>query len=112
MNRLLIACTALAWSAFAWPGEPAMQDERQLARALHETAVRAALGHPGVTVCRQLLVGIAERDWVRGEVMEVQGHLVAIRIDDAGRFPHILKGVPYAHGSIVWSTPSLWTRCL
>jgi hypothetical protein len=107
ITRLSIACAALLLSGLA----PA-QDERQLAAALHERAMSAALGHPGVTVCRQLLVGIAERDWVRGEVVEVQGHLIGIRVDEPGRFPHILKGVSYHHGAVVWSTTSLWTPCL
>jgi hypothetical protein len=74
--------------------------------------MRAAMSRPGAIVCRQLLVGIAERDWVRGEVVELQGHLVQIRIDDGGRYPHILKGVSYSQGAVVWSTPGLWTPCL
>ena len=43
---------------------------------------------------------------VRGEVVEVQGHLIAVRIEDSGRFPHILKGVAYFHGAVVWTTPA------
>ena len=105
--KILAGCAALLLSGVA-----SAQDDQRLASALHERAMRAALGHPGVTVCRQLLVGIAERDWVRGEVVEVQGHLIGIRIDDPGRFPHILKGVSYHPGAVVWSTPSLWTPCL
>jgi hypothetical protein len=112
MKGLVAAFVALSFSALSWAAGPAGQDVRRLASALHESAMRAALGHPGVTVCRQLLVGIAERDWVRGEVVEVQGHLIGIRVDDPGRFPHILKGVSYHHGALVWSTPSLWTPCL
>ena len=112
MKILAAGCAALALSAASWATEPGSGAERELALALHDSAMRAALGHPGVTVCRQLLVGIAERDWVRGEVVEVQGHLIGIRVDDPGRFPHILKGVSYHHGAIVWGTPSLWTPCL
>ena len=111
MKRIAVACTALAMSALVWAADPAVT-ERQLARSLNESALRAAVAHPGVTVCRQLLVGIAERDWIRGEVVEVEGHLIAVRIEDSGRFPHILKGVSYAEGVVVWSTPWLWTPCL
>jgi len=112
MRILGLGCAALALSGASWAAEAGSGAERELALALHESAMRAALGYPGVTVCRQLLVGIAERDWVRGEVVEVQGHLIAIRIDNSGRFPHILKGVSYHHGAVVWSMPSLWTPCL
>ena len=112
MKRLAAACTALLISVPTWAAEPAAPSDGQLAQALHESAAWAAVGRPGVTVCRQLLVGIAERDWVRGEVAEVQGHLIAVRIEDSGRFPHILKGVAYFHGAVVWTTPAAWTPCL
>ena len=46
---------------FAQAGEPAAENERELALALHESAMRAALAKPGATVCRQFQVGIAER---------------------------------------------------
>ena len=110
MKKLAAACTALSISILAWAGEPAT--DAQLSRALHESAARAAIGHPGVTICRQLQVGIAERDWVRGEVVEVQGHLIAVRIEDAGRFPHILRGISYSQGVVVWTTPAAWTPCV
>lgn len=113
MRCAAIAGIALAVSTSAWVGAaPAAGNNRQLAQALHERAMRAAIGRPGVTICRQLQVGIAERDWVRGEVVEVQGHLIAVRIDEPGRFPHILKGVSYHQGAMVWSAPALWTPCL
>ena len=111
VKRTAVACIALALSTFGWAADPQGTD-RQLARSLNESALRAALAHPGVTVCRQLLVGIAERDWVRGEVVDVQGHLIAVRIENSGRFPHILKGVPYTDGATVWSPLSVWTPCL
>jgi len=106
MKRLAASFAVLLVSAVA------SANDGQLARALHESAARAAVGHPGVMVCRQLLVGIVNRDWVRGEVIEVQGHLIAVRIEDPGRFPHILKGVPYFHGAVVWTAPAEWTPCL
>src|SRR3954467_14480661 len=112
MRIVAAVCAALALAVSAWSAESGSAPERELARALHESATRAALGRPGVAVCRQLLVGLAERDWVRGQVVEVQGHLLAVRVDDPGRFPHILKGVSYHQGAVVWSTPSLWTPCL
>ena len=112
VTRLAAVCMALTLSAFAQAGEPKAADERELAVALYESTMRAAVAHRGVTVCRQLLVGIAERDWIRGEVIDVQGHVIAVRIEDSGRFPHILKGIPIVPGAVLWATPAAWTPCV
>ena len=103
---------ALTLSAFAQAGEPKASDERELSLALYESTMRAAIAHRGVTVCRQLLVGIAERDWIRGEVIDVQGETIAVRIEDSGRFPHILKGIPIVPGAVLWNAPTAWTPCV
>ena len=112
MTRLAAVCIALTLSAFAQAANPKAEDERQLALALHESTMRAAVAHRGVTVCRQLLVGIAERDWIRGEVIDVQGEAIAVRIEDSGRFPHILKGIPIVPGAVLWNAPTAWTPCV
>jgi hypothetical protein len=112
VKRLAAACMALTLSSLIQAAEPKAEDERALALALYESTMRAAVAHRGVTVCRQLLVGIAERDWIRGEVVDVQGHLVAVRIEDSGRFPHILKGIPIVPGAVLWNTPTAWTPCV
>ena len=103
---------ALTLSAFTQAGEPKASDERELALTLYESTMRAAVAHRGVTVCRQLLVGIAERDWIRGEVIDVQGEAIAVRIEDSGRFPHILKGIPIVPGAVLWNAPTAWTPCV
>ena len=103
---------ALMLSALVHAAEPKAKDERELAVALHESTMRAAVAHHGVTVCRQLLVGIAERTWIRGEVVEVQGETIAVRIEDAGRFPYVLKGMPLVPGAVLWSAPAAWTPCV
>jgi hypothetical protein len=112
VTRQAAVCIALTLSAFAQAGEPGAQEERDLAYALYASAMRAAVAHRGVTVCRQLLVGIAERDWIRGEVIDVQGEAIAVRIEETGRFPHILKGIPIVPGAVLWNAPTAWTPCI
>ena len=112
VTRLAAVCMALMLSAFAQAGEPRAADEKELAYTLYASAMRAAVAHRGVTVCRQLLVGIAERDWIRGEVIGVQGEAIAVRIEDSGRFPHILKGIPIVPGAVLWNAPTAWTPCV
>ena len=103
---------ALTLIGLVHAGEPTAQDERELAYALYASTMRAAVAHRGVTVCRQLLVGIAERDWIRGEVVDVQGQVIAVRIEDSGRFPHILKGISIVPGAVLWNAPGAWTPCV
>ena len=99
---------AFALGAAARADEP---QERQLAQTIAESTMRAA-AQRGVTVCRQLQVGIAERDWIRGEVIEARRDAIAVRIEEPGRFPHILKEVPIVPGAVLWNEPALWTPCV
>ena len=84
----------------------------QFARAVTETATKAAVAKPGAKVCRTMQVGIAERDWIRGVVSEISDGKVTVRIDDAGRFPHELNGTAVVRGALVWDAPAVWTPCL
>jgi hypothetical protein len=111
MKRLAAAGAALALSGFVQAGEPEA-DQKQLALEISASAMRAAVAHRGVTVCRQLMVGIAERTWIRGEVVDVQGEAIAVRIEDSGRFPYVLKGTPIIPGAVLWSAPAAWTPCV
>lgn len=91
---------------------PGRAFEPEFARALNATATEAAVAKPGVTVCRQMQVGIAERDWIRGVVSQIHDGKVTVRIDDAGRFPHELNGITLKRGAIVSDTATAWTPCL
>lgn len=59
-----------------------------------------------------LTVGIAEQDWLKGVVVEANAEQLSVRIDEPGRFPHVMNGVSIAPGSVVFDKPSLWTPCL
>lgn len=63
-------------------------------------------------MCRALLVGIAVRDWIRGEVTEVDAERIAVRIDEPGQQPHVIDGRPLVKGMTVWSEAAEWTPCL
>ena len=101
---LVVACSA--GPAGRPPGEAA-----QFARSLEETAMVAAVAKRGARVCREMRVGIAERDWVRGEVLEAEGSRVRIRIDEPGRYPHTIGGSVVARGAAVSDDALAWTPC-
>lgn len=93
-------------------GGSAHKDDPQFARAISDTAAHAAVAKTGARACREMQVGIAERDWVRGVVIGTEGSRVAVRIDEPGRFEHALHGVKVARGAIVRDDALAWTPCL
>ncbi|MDW8468732.1 MAG: hypothetical protein RML56_06855 [Burkholderiales bacterium] len=92
--------------AIVGPPTPMMQ-----ARAKTRAALVAALRTPGLRVCREMPVGIAQREWIRGTVIESQGERIAVRIDDPGRHDHVLQNVPLEQGLIVWDAIEGWLPC-
>jgi hypothetical protein len=88
------------------PPTPMMQ-----ARAKFEQEARAAVAKEGQKVCREMPVGIALRDWVRGVVVAVAPDKVAVRIDDPGKHAHVLANVETRQGDVVWDAPQAWTPC-
>lgn len=83
-----------------------------VARIVDETAVRVAVSKVGVKVCRATSVGISERDWIRGSVVEVTPEKIRVRVDDPGRFPHMFDGIKVVRGALVWDTPQNWKPCV
>jgi hypothetical protein len=83
-----------------------------IARARAKTETLAAVGKPGIKVCRALLVGIAVRDWIRGEVTAVDADRIQVRIDDPGRQPHMVDERPLVKGMSIRSAATEWTPCL
>ena len=107
------------WEMDAPTGPPTRM---MIARARAKTETLAALGRPGVKVCRALQVGIAVRDWIRGEVTGADADRIAVRIDDPGRLPHTVGevgwspgsagDVPLVKGLAFWSEAAEWKPCL
>jgi hypothetical protein len=85
--------------------------DAQIARAVSDTATRVAVSKIGAKVCRTLQVGISERDIIRGVVEGVTAEKIRVRINDAGRFPQSLEGVPVTRGALISDVPLNWTPC-
>lgn len=105
-----LAAAALMLAACAAPPDNSALDAER-ARAVAELEQQAALTRPGTRVCRRVPVGISERDWLHGTVVEVSADRIAVHIDGAGRFPNQLEGVPVAAGTIAWTPAIGWIPC-
>jgi hypothetical protein len=81
------------------------------ARARWMTEARSALAKPGAQACRELEVGIGDRDWIRGVVVDNPPSQVAVRIVDAGRMPHLLGGQELKAGMVLLDAPTAWVPC-
>ena len=92
--------------AFAGPATPMMA-----ARLKFEAEARAAVAKEGQKVCREMPVGIGAWDWVRGVVVAANAESVAVRIEDAGRHPHVIANVEARAGEVLWDAPANWTPC-
>ena len=79
--------------------------EMMRARAIAAAEARAAVAKRGQHVCREMRVGIAGREWVRGVVVDIEGEHVGVRIDDPGRHQ------PLPRGDVVWEAASAWMPC-
>lgn len=82
-----------------------------IARARAHAEALAAVGRPGITVCREMKVGIATRDWIKGTVMTVEEDGIAVRIDDAGQMGHVIRGIPVSKGTRIKDDFQFWTPC-
>jgi hypothetical protein len=96
------------WANDAITGVPTPM---MIARARAKTQALAAVGKPGIKVCRALLVGIAVRDLIRGEVTAVDADRIEVRIDDPGRQPHVVDERPLVKGMTIRSAAADWTPC-
>lgn len=85
---------------------------KMIARARDLAEHAAAVGKRGAKVCRELPVGIAIRDRVRGTVTAVEDDRIAVQIDDAGRFQHVIGDVPVTKGGTLWDAMQFWTPCI
>ena len=85
---------------------PMMQAQAKFREEAH-----AAIAREGQKVCREVAVGIGGRDWVRGVVVAFTADKVAVRVEDAGKQPHVASGVELRRGEIVWDAAQAWTPC-
>jgi hypothetical protein len=81
------------------------------ARARTSAELAVAVGKPGVKVCREMTIGIGTREWVRGTVTAASAGSIAVRIDDAGQYKHVIAQSPVAKGAIVQDSVQHWIPC-
>jgi hypothetical protein len=79
------------------------------ARALAEHA--AVVGVPGTRVCRELRVGVATLDTIRGTVLARAGDSIRVRIDDAGQMEHVIGERTVRKGEVLTDPLRLWLPC-
>ena len=82
-----------------------------IARARARAEAVAAVGKPGITVCREMKVGIAIRDWIKGTVITVGDDGIAVRINDAGQMGHVIRGVAVDKGTVIKDDFLNWMPC-
>ena len=78
-------------------------------RKFSEEAMKA-VGREGQQVCRDMPIGIARSEWIRGVVVGVSGDQVGVRVDQPGN-RQVVAGVELQAGDIVWDEPTAWTPC-
>jgi hypothetical protein len=108
-RKLVCSVAVLLAACSTKPTGPAF--DPKLAGNLDEMATIAAVAKTGAKVCRQTEIGIAERDWLRGVVTEVDGDAITVRIEQPGRFPQSLNGTAIARGATVRDSAVAWTPC-
>jgi hypothetical protein len=81
-----------------------------LAQRKHAEEAMRAVGKEGQAVCREMPVGIALSEWIRGVVVGVSGDQVGVRVEQPGN-RHVIAGVELQAGDIVWDKPAAWTPC-
>jgi hypothetical protein len=79
------------------------------ARALAERA--AVVGIPGAKVCRELHIGVATEDVIRGTVVAREGDSIRVRIDDAGKFEHLLGDRMVRKDEVLSDSMLSWLPC-
>ena len=105
--NLEIRTTSGEWTndTIVGPPRPAM-----LARARMEKEAEVAM-RPGVKVCRQVTMGIGERELIRGSVVVAQAGSLKVGIEEPGAFGTVLNGAPLANGAVVSDSITAWTPC-
>jgi hypothetical protein len=83
-----------------------------IARARAYAERIAAVSKVGANVCREMEVGIATLDRLRGTVVGIRDDTLTVRIDEAGKFQHLIGGREVTKGTTVSDAAALWTPCL
>jgi len=89
-----------------------LSQSQELQRAARTYAERmAAVSSPGTIVCRDIAVGIAQKDIIRGLVRALEGDRIRIRIEAAGRFGVELDQQKISVGMEISAAAENWYPC-
>lgn len=83
-----------------------------IARARADAERISAVSRPGVKVCREMRIGIATRDMVRGTVLAREGEKIRVRVEDPGKFEHAIGDRQIAKGDVVLDPLKSWVPCI
>jgi hypothetical protein len=97
-----------AWSNDVPTGAPT---KGMIARARAHAERAAAVGRAGAKVCREMRVGVASVDMIRGTMLAVEGDTIRVRIDDAGKFDHTIGERQIKAGDVLSDPLKLWLPC-
>jgi hypothetical protein len=83
-----------------------------VARSRTDAERVVSLGRVGTRVCRELEVGVGNRDIVRGTVTSVEGERIKVRIVDQGKYDHAIDGVQVRKDAVVTDFLKSWAPCI
>lgn len=88
------------------PATPAMR-----ARARAYVEARAAVARPGIAVCREMKVGIATLERIKGTVTAASDDGIDVRIDNPGVMGHVIRGMDVRKDTVIKDDFPNWIPC-
>ena len=82
-----------------------------IARARAQAEHAAVAGIPGAKVCREVRVGVATLETLRGTVLAREGESIRVRIDDAGQIEHVIGERTVRKGEVLSDPLRFWQPC-
>ena len=97
----------------AWERDAAIDPptKRMIGRANALAERAAVVAIPGAKVCRLVRVGVANEDIIRATVLAREADNIRVRIDDPGRFEHVIGGRQIKRGEVVSDALKSWLPC-
>ena len=110
---LVCVLSTTAMHGCSWLAERERERVRQqaIAHVRSDVEHRVAVTRIGERVCREMTVGVASREVIRGNVTAVEGERFSVRIDAPGVLDHTIGGVAVKKGVLVTDSYKNWLPC-